>query len=196
MKHTCWFKSYRWIILLVLAPLISWWAYRPIRVLTPTLNGFTRIDDTIYIDDLKQSNQALQLYKEAVEYVQSRLGTFDQEPNVIFCTSEDSFASFGLDAQAAMTFGKTAVVIAPRGWERHYVRHELIHVLQAQRLGLIRFHRQPTWFIEGMAYYMSNDPRPTLSPPWQGYRDRFRDWHTRLGNTELWEAAKNLQDGG
>jgi hypothetical protein len=75
----------------------------------------------------------------------------------------------------------------------HFVRHEMIHHLQKERLGLLKsWLVTPQWFTEGMAYALSNDPRPTLAEPWQGYRSRFEAWYRLIGKERLWDEASGL----
>lgn len=81
---------------------------------------------------------------------------------------------------------------APRAWQGHFVRHELIHVLQAQRLGLARRLLLPTWFVEGMAYALSEDPRHPLAEPWEAHRTRFNTWFQGIKADRLWQAARTL----
>ena len=83
-------------------------------------------------------------------------------------------------------------LFGPRAWHPYYVRHELIHQLQHERLGSYRFVRAPKWFIEGMAYAMSDDPRAVLAEPCQQYRARFEAWRRGLGQRELWAEARRL----
>lgn len=51
----------------------------------------------------------------------------------------------------------------PRGWEPHFVRHEMIHHLQAERLSTLTLLLKPRWFVEGMACALSDDPREPLA---------------------------------
>lgn len=46
--------------------------------------------------------------------------------------------------------------------------------------------------IEGMAYALSDDPRPELSEPYQTYRVRFEEWYRSVGKEMLWEFAHEL----
>jgi hypothetical protein len=68
----------------------------------------------------------------------------------------------------------------------------MIHRLQTQQLGTLRMYSLPGWFVEGMAYYLSEDPRPKLAEPFQSYRSKFESWYMGVGKERLWLDAKSL----
>jgi hypothetical protein len=69
----------------------------------------------------------------------------------------------------------------------------MIHHLQKERLGNLKgWLVTPNWFIEGMAYFLSEDPRPTLAEPWQQYRFQFDAWYKQVGKEHLWAEAGKL----
>lgn len=69
----------------------------------------------------------------------------------------------------------------------------MIHHVQNERLGSLRVWTvSPEWFIEGMAYSLSEDPRPVLSEPWQHDRRQFEAWFRQVGKEHLWQEAANL----
>ena len=111
---------------------------------------------------------------------------------MVFCESEACAQSFGLGRSTAKTTGPFGTVYGPRAWTPYYVRHELIHHLQNERLGMYRFHRGPEWFIEGMAYSLSEDPRTKLAEPFEQYRSQFETWFRSVGKEQLWEQARKL----
>ena len=180
------------LIVLLLIPGASWAFYKPVRVLAPELNGVTCIGSAICMEDVTRYEEASALYDEAFAFVNAVVGAIDEPPRAIFCSTEDCFESFGFDRAAAHTVGVSGIVVGPRGWKNHYIRHEIIHHLQAERLGVFEQWRSPNWFKEGMAYALSQDPRPVLSEPWQGYRSRFEAWFRSVGRKRLWIEAATL----
>ena len=133
------------------------------------------------------------MYEDAILSVDSTVGVIKHGPRVIFCATDACYRSFGFSGSAANTIGTFGIVVSPRGWMPHYVRHEMIHHLQKERLGVLRsWLVTPRWFIEGMAYSLSNDPRPVLAEPWQGYRSRFEAWYRQIGKEHLWDEAARL----
>jgi hypothetical protein len=93
----------------------------------------------------------------------------------------------------AYTVGTVSMVIGHRGWRPYLVRHDLIHHLQNERLGgLNAWLLKPTWFREGMAYSLSQDPRHPLPAPLEGYRKDFESWFQHIDRDHLWVEAARL----
>ena len=177
---------------LVLSPLAAWAFYKPTRVLVPEWAGVTCASKLICLDDLARQAEAAALYDEAHEFVTSQVGAIEQKPRAIFCASQVCFRSFGFDRAAAHTVGISGIVVGPRGWKDYYMRYEMIHHLQAERLGVVRQWFLPGWFTEGMAYSLSEDPRPLLSEPRKGYREKLERWYQSVGKERLWTEASKL----
>lgn len=163
--------------------LVACAAYKPARVLAPEQFGMTCPEPTLCIDDIAALPKAKKLRTDAVQIVESRFGPFKKEPRVLFCTTKDCFKTFGPPVIAAQNVGRSGSVINAIGWHDHIVRHELIHHWQNEQFGLIKAsHGLPRWYIEGMAYELSEDPRDTIpNEQAQGYRETFRAW-TAAGN--------------
>lgn len=184
----------RLLLLTLLALPVTAWAFlKPVRVLAPEWAGVTCINEMICIDDPTRYPQALKLYENAIQFVSASAGEIKHKPRVIFCATDSCFQSFGLGKSSAATIGKFGIVVSPRAWEPHYVKHEMIHHLQRERLGNIKaWIITPEWFIEGMAYSLSADPRPVLAEPWQQHRSHFDDWYKQTGKQQLWPEAGKL----
>ncbi len=177
---------------LVLSPVAAWTVYKPVRVLMPEWAGVSCVSDRICTDDTSRAAEAAALCDRSHAFVIASVGNIEAGPRVIFCASRACFRSFGFGHAAARTVGVSGIVLAPRGWRDHILRHEMIHHLQAERLGVIRQWRMPGWFSEGMAYAFSEDPRPDLGEPWQGHRRRFERWYLPVGREKLWAEARKL----
>ena len=180
------------LIVLLLIPGASWAFYKPVRVLAPELNGTTCVSNTVCVEDVSRYEDASRLYEDAFDFVTAVLDEIEEKPRVIFCSTHECFESFGFDRAGAHTVGISGIVVGPRGWKDYILRHEMIHHLQAERLGVFTQWRSPEWFKEGMAYALSRDPRPVLSEPWEGYRSRFRAWLKSVGKEQLWTEAARL----
>lgn len=180
------------LIGILCSPVAAWAFFKPVRVVAPELAEITCIDDTLCTDDASRYREIALLYDEALHFVDSSVGLIENKPRVIFCGSEACFQSFGLGKRSAATMGTFGIVISPRAWKPHYVRHEMIHHLQYEKLGMIEALREPEWFMEGMAYSLSEDPRPKLSERFEQYRAQFEHWYQQVGKDELWEEARNL----
>ncbi len=166
--------------------------YKPIRILAPETAGVSCVNAKVCIDDLSRLETATALYDEALHFVDASVGGIDNPPKVVFCSSKTCAESFGLGKRSAITLGAFGIVIGPNAWKSYYVRHEMIHHLQNERWGMLKVLCLPTWFIEGMAYALSEDPRPVLTKPFECYRFRFRHWYKKVGKARLWEEARCL----
>lgn len=173
-------------------PLTAWAIFKPVRILAPELAGVSCINQSICIDDPSRIAEASTLYENSIRFVGATVGGITNKPRVIFCATETCFQSFGFSRSSANAVGTFGIVISPRAWEPYYMRHEMIHYLQKERLGNVKSRLvTPNWFIEGMAYSLSEDPRPILPEPWQQYRSQFDTWYKQVGKEKLWvEAAK------
>jgi hypothetical protein len=185
------FKRIALIALLAL-PVAAWAFIKPVRVLAPELAGVT-CKGRVCVDDLSRMAEAAGLYEEAVRFVQLNVGEFQTAPRAVFCSTQECSKSFGFTSADAYNFGTVGIVVSDRGWHPHFVRHELIHHLQNERLGGLRtLLFKPTWFREGMAYSLSQDPRRPLPEPLQGYRSEFEVWFKQIGKSQLWREAERL----
>jgi hypothetical protein len=181
----------RLLAMLVLVPLIAWFVVKPVRVFAPRLAGVTCVSASVCIDDAARCRRPPPL-RGGHGLCAGRAGRFRRQPRMIFCASQACADSFGLGARSAVTIGTRGTVIGPRAWKSFYVRHELIHYSQAEHLGTLSLLFKPQWFVEGMAYALSQDPRAPLAEPFEGYRSRFLAWYGGVGKPSLWQAARAL----
>lgn len=180
-------------VALLAVPIAAWVFLKPIRVLAPEWNGLLCVSDVICTDDPSRYIVELNLYESARQFVETAVGPMERRPRVIFCSTEGCFQSFGLGRRSAATIGTVAIVVSPRAWRPHYVRHEMLHHIQNEQLGSLKaWIVSPEWFIEGMAYALSEDPRPLLGEPWQYDRTQFEEWFRQIDKSRLWEAAASL----
>lgn len=178
------------IACVILFPALTWATFKPVRVLAPGLvSGITCMSDTICIDDVARYSEAIKLYVAAIDFVTNNVGKLKHKPRVTFCSSSLCFKSFGFNKASAKTIGTSGIVISPKGWKDYYLRHEIIHHLQAEKLGVFSQWRSPEWYKEGMAYSLSEDPRNTLSDKYQQYRTKFSQWTKERGKDNIWNIT-------
>ena len=176
------------IALLSCIPLAAWAFVNPARVLE-TVKGVSCVDDTICTDDIARYQEASKLYEGALQFLASSITPLEKRPLIVFCATEACYQSFGFSKSTAESIGRFCIVISPRGWKPFYIRHEMIHYLQVQQLGVLKMYLEPTWFMEGMAYSLSEDPRAELAQPHQQYRSQFQAWYAPVGRGHLWNEA-------
>lgn len=178
---------------ILLSPAAAWALYKPMRVLAPQLvAGVSCVTDTICLEDIAHYAEAKSLYTNALAFIDSSVASVDKPPRVTFCSTQACFQAFGFNKSTARAVGVFGIVISPRGWSQYYLRHEIIHHLQAERMGVYRQWRSPDWFKEGMAYSLSQDPRPDLGEPLQENRSKFEEWYRSTDKDRIWEVAGSL----
>jgi hypothetical protein len=175
---------------LLLAPLSVWALWKPVRALAPEWAGVTCDSVGVCTDDPERLPVAISLKKEAMSSIAAWAGPFEARPRMIFCTTAACDESFGFRGNAAYSIGANALVVASRGWKSYYIKHELVHCVQVERLGGFRMLlRTPVWLIEGMAYSASQDPRTPLPEPWETYRRQYEEWAQTTPVEDLWSQA-------
>jgi hypothetical protein len=178
----------------ILAPVAALALIKPVRVAVPRIvNGVRCYDDEICTDDKQRLGEARTLYSAAFARVSENAGAFHSRPRIIFCSADSCRKGFGLGERAAYTAGGFGIAVAPRGWREFYLAHEFVHYRQAEELGGIIMLWKPKWLIEGMAYSLSEDPRRSLSQPFERWRTEFESWNIFLSHTDFWQAAKNVK---
>ncbi len=183
MKHVKWI-----LITLLLVPVSALTLYKPSRVLAPELFGVSCHANNICVDDITRLAAASALLDDARHYLATQWGLSIATPRIILCSTDLCQKTFGLSRRAGVTVSFFGILIAPRGWERHYVAHELIHYWQAETLGPLTGLTGEPWLTEGMAYALSGDPRETLQEPFESYRRRFNEWHRLQADAPLKDA--------
>ena len=171
-------KYIKWsVVILLLLPISALAFFKPFRVLVPEAFGVHCNQQNLCIDDFSRLAAAESLLNDSKSYLAGQWGLSIGETKIIFCSTEQCRSVFGLSNKAGFTLGSFAIAIAPRGWQPHYVAHELIHHWQADQFGSLALLSREQWLIEGMAYALSNDPRSALHEPFESYRQHFNDWY-------------------
>ena len=179
--------------LLFTLPVATWLIYKPVRILAPGFNDTYCVSSHICLDDTDRMSEASLLYDNTLAFVNREVGEISNKPQIIFCSTDSCNRSFGFHAPAkAHTIGLSGIVIGPDGWNQYVLRHELIHHLQAERLGIFGQWRSPKWFKEGMAYSLSRDTRATLSKTLLEQKAEFEAWYKKVGKEDLWSEAEKL----
>lgn len=164
-----------------LALVIALATFRPARVLVPGAFGMTCTSTGDCIDDVERLKDAQRLRDDAVSYVGQSMGPLREVPQFLFCSTRDCFQRFSDPAVAALYFwGAGKILVNEHGWEPHIVRHEVIHHWQKENFGGARAALElPRWYIEGMAYTLSDDPRTVIpNEEAESHRQRFLEWQS------------------
>ena len=154
--------------------------------------GFSCRSDLVCTEDPARLGEASDLYEDSLAFLTASVGSLQVKPLVVFCATQSCYSFTGESGSAAKTVGKFIIVVSPRGWTPYFLRHEMIHRLQGEKLGVFGMLGKPEWYVEGMAYALSEDPREQLMEPFQSERARFRAWYATVGRERLWSASVYL----
>lgn len=196
------FKWFR--ISLALLTLTATAAYAAIpgshRALTPVAFGINHIGNGLYTDAPERRVEFEMLFTSARKRSEAFFGAMQNTPRIIICTQQECADTFDLKPRG-LTLGKHLVFLGPKGVNEMILTHELAHIQLHSDLGLSDIYkpRIPAWFNEGLATYLSADPRVTSfssqDAQWIRQAQSFRDWgrlHSTYDWPETYGAAKSL----
>ena len=146
---------------------------RPVIAATfcPACFGFRSIAPNIYLQrDGAASLDAAVLanVRQAKEKVAVFFGGETAIPMLLICTTESRYRALEgrQGGPKAITWAGRTILASPRGNNVVILTHELAHAEWEGRLKLGARSAAPAWFNEGLAAYLSDDPRyigPTQS---------------------------------
>jgi len=135
---------------------------------------------------------AKELHETAMANIAAKLRPLSSSPRTVFCSTRKCYQSFGGRGRG-ITVCNLGVVIAPESWQLYIIEHELIHMLQAQELGLLGRERTPMWCKEGMPFFISDPPElnlPEYAKPWV---EQYMAWEQRVGRENVWAEIRKHQ---
>ena len=179
------------LVLVLAVPLFAWAAFKPMRILAPTLNGAS-CAGRVCVEDPATLAAATALQREALAEVARKLVPLDEAPLTVFCSTRACYRSFGGGLERGATVLDWGVILPPESWVTHIVQHEYIHMLQAQQLGLRGRERTPDWFKEGMPFLLSEPPGYDLPDYARPLVAEYQAWERRIGRRNAWKAAATL----
>ncbi|MDF0600343.1 hypothetical protein P1J78_06350 [Psychromarinibacter sp. C21-152] len=168
----------------------------PYRAFTPESYGLTEISPTLYIDAPEAADRVAALIARAEANTRAFFGPLETDPVWVVCTAAACADRLGMRANG-LTYGFHLIVVGPGGVNETILTHERVHAELHRHLDVsdILSPRFPAWFDEGLAAYLSGDPR--LRQPadprdadwiraaddWLGWNDLrdSADWRDRYG---------------
>jgi hypothetical protein len=139
---------------------------RPIIAATfcPACFGFRAIAPDVYIerDDTDSLDAAaLANVRQAKEKIALFFGGETAAPMLLICTTESHYRALeGRQGKPkAITWAGRTTLASPRGDNVVILTHELAHAEWENRLKFGARSAVPAWFNEGLAAYISDDPR-------------------------------------
>lgn len=198
---------------------------RSARLFVPTWSGFIEIKKDIYVDrqmSMLQRDVLLETLGLANKRVSAFWGPLQSEATLFVCSTEKCFVSSGGGKAKGKALGASKILLSPRGQTIVILAHELSHVELHKRMGVFRAWRLiPSWFDEGLAVLVSQDPRysktawleetdggeniPALDALTWGRGSWLRNygtareavgrWHMRVGSQGFFSLIQDIKAG-
>ena len=130
--------------------------------LPPATQGMVQIGADVVVEaaaDAQQRAQALSARAQAHAKLLAALGAVQSAPVHYFCHTNACYADFGGGLPRAKSFGAHRTLMSSFGADAATVAHEWWHAELYSRIGFWRLLQVPRWFDEGVAVWVSDDPR-------------------------------------
>jgi hypothetical protein len=152
-------------VLIIAAAALTLWA-QPVfaALLCPTCFGFERLSKAVYVErsmsDAERA-QFSQAMAEGTKRVERFYGELTAAPVVLACVTDACAQRLGSGNSRGAAYLTMALRLAPLGLNPVIIAHERSHIELHRRLGLWKFitGAVPSWFDEGVAVVVSDDPR-------------------------------------
>ena len=114
------------------------------------------------------------------------------DPELWICRSDVCNQRLGGGSPLGQSFGYSRTLLSPGGRTVEILAHELWHAEFWHRIGLMNVSKVPRWFDEGLAVWISQDPRydeamyqrvlaQGIAPPSLNTLLSFKDWDAAIG---------------
>jgi hypothetical protein len=132
-------------------------------VACPSCYGFVDVGGNIYLPaDTTPSNRsiAIAVIAKARQRVRDFYRELHSNPRILICLQDSCYSRFGGKSRG-MALLDQALFLSPEGDDPVIAAHELSHIELHHRIGLEKTMMKaiPQWFDEGLAVYVSDDPR-------------------------------------
>lgn len=131
----------------------------------PGCFGFKKVAPQVY-SELRgptTSKEMLRRLALAEERVEAVFGP-QTRPRILICFTATCNNVMGGMTARAMTYGNHLFYLTPQGHDTEIIAHELTHVALHRQIGLRAQRQFPAWVDEGIAVWVSRDPRFDLNP--------------------------------
>lgn len=130
----------------------------------PSCFGLQRVTGGLFVDSampLEDRTKLQETVARAAVQVANLYGSFDQQPTLLACATEECDRKLGGKGARATTYGTTFIRLSPRGVNPTILAHEFSYVELHARIGFFRLLMGaiPAWFDEGLAVIVSDDAR-------------------------------------
>ena len=135
-------------------------------LLTPSALGMEGVAPRVFVNkdmSLEKREQFSKIVSEAKIRIAEFYGEVLSQPEILACSTEECFVGLGAKKQRGLHLGKSKILLSPRGLTIPILTHEWSHAELATRMeawldGVFGIHSIPTWFNEGLAVVVSEEP--------------------------------------
>lgn len=161
--------KYKYILILVLVAIMCGCAdikRTKTYLLPPTSLGLEEVTPKVFVNKempLVQREDLSKSVAEARKKVAVIYGDVISGPQILACSTEECFVGLGGGKQLGLHLGKSKILISPRGLTIPILAHECSHAELSTRMdarmdGVFGINSIPTWFDEGLAVVVSEEP--------------------------------------
>lgn len=161
--------KYRYILILVLIAIMCGCAdiKRTKTYLLPPISlGLEEVAPKVFVNK-EMSHIQREEFSKSVTEARNKVAVFFGDvisgPQILACSTEECFVGLGGGKQRGLHLGGSKILIAPRGLTIPILTHEWSHAELSSRMdawmdGVFGIHSIPTWFDEGLAVVVSEEP--------------------------------------
>jgi hypothetical protein len=168
-------------------------------LICPRCFGFAPLQDALYVESTMPDDTRAKLFAARAsgeKKVADFYGGLQTAPRILACATRACADRIGSGNSKGAAYLSVGLRLAPEGIDPVIIAHERSHVELHGRIGLLNFWTGaiPTWFDEGLAVVVSDDPR-YFRPAAEGDRcrstpdgpmpERLNDWLKAAGSDHM-----------
>lgn len=161
----------------------------------PVVSGMERVSPELVLEapiTRVDAEQAEALQKEAKRLLAVVWTERQSSPELWICQTEVCYQRLGGGSPVGKSFGYSRTLMSQRGQTAGILAHEWWHAEFWHRIGLSKVSSVPRWFDEGVAVWISQEPRHSetmyqrvltqgIAPPKLESLVSFDDWDAAVG---------------
>lgn len=136
-------------------------------LLPPSVLGMEELAPRVFVDkemSLAQREEFRQVVYVAGTNIANFYGSIASQPVILACSTDECFSGIGGGKSLGKDLGKSKILISRRGLTIPILTHEWSHAELRTRMdakfdGIFGMNSIPTWFDEGLAVVVSEEPR-------------------------------------
>jgi hypothetical protein len=134
--------------------------------MSPASLGMEKIAPNVFVNHNmppEDREKVARIVIEAKEKIIDFYGSAISSPDFLICSTYECFSGLGGTVQRGLQLGKSKILISPKGITAPILAHEWSHAelrtrMDARMDGIFGIPSVPTWFDEGLAVAVSDEP--------------------------------------